>query len=91
MNIGHGFKKQEEPRKGFRTDRDNYSKNMLFGESSLSTGGASGLALSIRYILRRIKGKIQEQNTKMWIATLSFIYLIVITIKVVSLIGRMTE
>jgi hypothetical protein len=147
MNIGHGLKKQEEPRKAFGAYKDNYSKKMLFGESSLSTGGiyrrkwtekkswlstililiipvvilvgfinvlidalpgnilpltsqellfviifvTFAVALSIRYVLKKVKGKSQEQNIKMWIATLSFVYVIVITIKIISIIGRMIE
>jgi putative copper export protein len=147
MNIGHGFKKQEEPRKAFGAYKDNYSRKLFFGESSVSTRGVyrrrwtekkswlspililiipviivvgildaiydalpvsilplSGqelllaiifitfaLALSRHYLLQRVKGKPQDQNVKMWIATLSFIYVITIAIKVVSIFGRMIE
>jgi putative copper export protein len=147
MNIGHGFKKQEEPRKAFGAYKDNYSRKLCFGESSVSTRGVyrrrwtekkswlspililiipviivvgildaiydalpvsilplSGqelllaiifitfaLALSRHYLLQRVKGKPQDQNVKMWIATLSFIYVITIAIKVVSIFGRMIE
>jgi putative copper export protein len=147
MNIGHGFKKQEETRKAFGAYKDNYSRKLFFGESSVSTRGVyrrrwtekkswlspililiipviivvgildaiydalpvsilplSGqelllaiifitfaLALSRHYLLQRVKGKPQDQNVKMWIATLSFIYVITIAIKVVSIFGRMIE
>ena len=75
MNIGNGSTKRDRPRQAFGAYKENYSKKIDFGDSSISTGG----------VYRR-----KWSGGKSWFGTIVKLTILV-TILAAILIGVITE